>query len=74
MRFARLLGTGIAAVGLSGASVGIGLIFSGFLTALAKNPELEKVLFQYTLLGFALCEAMGLAVLGIVFLLFFGDA
>jgi len=45
-----------------------------FLEALAKNPELEKTLFQYTLLGFALCEAIGVAGLGIVFMLFFGDS
>lgn len=74
MRFARLLATGIATCSIVGSSIGVGLIFAGFLEAFAKNPELEKSLFQYTLLGFALCEAIGVAGLGIVFMLFFGDS
>lgn len=74
IRFARLLATGVATVSLIGSSLGVGVIFAGFLRALARNPELERILFQYTLLGFALCEAIGVAGLGIVFMLFFGDS
>jgi F-type H+-transporting ATPase subunit c len=74
MRFARLIATGTATCSIIGSSLGVGVIFAGFLEALAKNPELEKILFQYTLLGFALCEAIGVAGLGIVFMLFFGDS
>ena len=74
MRFARLIATGTATCSIIGSSIGVGVIFAGFLEALAKNPELEKTLFQYTLLGFALCEALAVAGLGIVFMLFFGDS
>ena len=73
MRFTRLIAAGIATCSVIGSAVGIGIIFAGFLKALSVNPELEGLLFQYTLLGFALCEALGVAGLGITFMLFFGS-
>ena len=54
---ARLLGAGLATVGLTGAGVGIGTIFAGFLLAVSRNPNLRQALFAYVLLGFALTEA-----------------
>ena len=45
--------------------------FSGFLTALSKNPNIENKLFTYTLLRFALTEAIALFGLMIVFLILF---
>lgn len=52
---------------------GIGLVFAALLQALARNPSLRGQLFQYTILGFAFVEAMGLfdlmvRTLGITFL------
>jgi F0F1-type ATP synthase membrane subunit c/vacuolar-type H+-ATPase subunit K len=40
--------------------VGIGVIFAGFLNALARNPKDEKKLLTCALLGFALTEAIAL--------------
>lgn len=56
----RNLGMGFAAIGLTGAGVGIGLVFASLLNAFARNPALRGQLFQYAILGFAFVEAIGL--------------
>ena len=68
---ARIIGTGIATTGLIGAGVGIGVVFSGLITATARNPQLRPQLFTYAILGFALSEATGLFALMIAFLLLY---
>ncbi|KAH6653152.1 H+-transporting two-sector ATPase lipid-binding protein precursor [Truncatella angustata] len=54
------LGMGSAAIGLTGAGIGIGLVFSALLTSVARNPALRGQLFSYAILGFAFVEAIGL--------------
>lgn len=44
---------------VAGAGVGIGLVFSGLITATSRNPALRPQLFSYAILGFALSEATG---------------
>ncbi|KAL9097295.1 MAG: hypothetical protein Q9165_000722 [Trypethelium subeluteriae] len=56
----RNLGMGGAAIGLSGAGVGIGLVFAALIQGTARNPSVRGQLFQYAILGFAFCEAIGL--------------
>jgi F-type H+-transporting ATPase subunit c len=68
---AKLISAGLCIVALSGVGVGIGLIFGNLILGLARNPVLKSELFSYAILGFALCEAMGLlATLMAFFLLF----
>jgi F-type H+-transporting ATPase subunit c len=67
----RLIAAGLATISLAGPGAGIGILFGGFLTALAKNPPMEQKLFAYALLGFALTEAIALFGLMIVFLILF---
>ena len=71
MSSGRLIAAGLATISIAGAGIGIGMIFSGFLTALAKNSAIEDKLFTYALLGFALTEAIALFGLMIVFLILF---
>ncbi|KAF7553159.1 hypothetical protein G7046_g7178 [Stylonectria norvegica] len=54
------LGMGAAAIGLTGAGIGIGLVFAALLNGVARNPALRGQLFQYAILGFAFVEAIGL--------------
>jgi F-type H+-transporting ATPase subunit c len=68
---AKLIGAGLATIGLAGAGVGIGVVFSGLITATARNPQLRPQLFTYAILGFALSEATGLFALMIAFLLLY---
>lgn len=68
----KLIGAGLATISLAGAGVGIGVIFAGFLNALARNPKDEKKLLTYALLGFALTEAIALFGSMVTFLILFG--
>jgi len=67
----KLIGAGAATAGVAGAGAGIGMVFSGFLNGLSRNPELRDLLFRNTILGFALTEAMGLLAIMMVFLIMY---
>ncbi|EFX00799.1 ATP synthase subunit [Grosmannia clavigera kw1407] len=54
------IGMGSAAIGLTGAGIGIGLVFAALIQGVARNPALRGQLFQYAILGFAFVEAIGL--------------
>ncbi|KAI1842974.1 hypothetical protein JX266_010827 [Neoarthrinium moseri] len=54
------LGMGSAAIGLTGAGIGIGMVFAALLNSVARNPALRGQLFSYAILGFAFVEAIGL--------------
>lgn len=69
---AKLIGAGIATIGLAGVGVGIGNIFAAFITAVARNPAAQATVFPFTMLGFALVEAVALYALLIAFLVLFG--
>lgn len=68
----KFIGAGLATVSLAGAGVGIGSVFAALIGALARNIALEKQLFSYAILGFALTEAIALFGLMMAFLILFG--
>jgi len=68
---AKLLGAGLAVIGLGGAGAGIGILFSGYLISLSRNPSLKGELFSGLILGFALVEATALFGLLMAFLILF---
>lgn len=72
LKSAKLVGAGLATVSLAGAGVGIGVVFASLVMSVARNPSLTKQLFTYTLLGFALTEAIALFGLMMSFLILFG--
>lgn len=69
---ARLIGAGLAVVGLGGVGVGIGSIFAALINGMARNPASSGATFPRALLGFALVEAVALYALLIAFLILFG--
>jgi F-type H+-transporting ATPase subunit c len=69
---AKLIGAGLAVIGLGGVGIGIGNIFASFVTAVARNPAAQAKVFPFTMLGFALVEAVALYALLIAFLVLFG--
>jgi F-type H+-transporting ATPase subunit c len=71
LQAAKFIGAGLATIGLAGAGVGIGTIFAGFLLSFSRNPNLQKDLFKYAILGFALTEAVALFALMMAFLILF---
>ena len=70
---AKIIGAGLATIGMAGAGVGIGLVFSALITSTARNPSLRPILFTYTILGFALTEAIALFALIMAFLLLYAS-
>jgi len=68
---AKFIGAGLSTMGLAGAGVGIGLVFSALISATSRNPAIRPQLFSYAILGFALAEATDLFALMIAFLLLF---
>ena len=71
VQVAKIIGSGLATIGLAGAGVGIGLVFGSLIEAVARNPSLRPQLFSYAILGFALAEATGLFCLMMAFLLLY---
>jgi F-type H+-transporting ATPase subunit c len=69
---AKLIGAGLASIGLAGVGAGVGIVFASLVTSYARNPALKQQLFAYTLLGFALTEAIGLFALMMAFLILYG--
>ena len=67
----KVLGAGFATIALAGVGNGIGIIFGNLLNAVARNPGVASLLFNYAILGFALTEAVALFTLMIVFLILF---
>ena len=68
---AKSIGAGLATISLAGAGAGIGIVFGSLLLSFSRNPSLEKQLFIYTILGFALSEAIALFGLMMAFLILF---
>jgi F-type H+-transporting ATPase subunit c len=68
---AKLIGAGLAVVGVIGSGIGIGNIFAAFISAVGRNPSARGEVFTMTMLGFALVEALALFALIIALLLLF---
>lgn len=68
---AKLIGAGLATIGLAGAGVGIGTVFGALVLGTARNPSIKEELFRVAILGFALTEAIALFALIIAFLILF---
>jgi F-type H+-transporting ATPase subunit c len=68
---AKLIGGGLATIALSGAGVGIGIVFGSLIIGVARNPAAAKDLFVYAIFGFALTEAIALFGLMMAFLILF---
>ena len=68
---AKYIGSGIATLGLTGAGIGVGIVFAALIQGSSRNPSLRGQLFTYAILGFALSEATGLFALMMSFLLLY---
>jgi F-type H+-transporting ATPase subunit c len=68
---AKLIGAGLATIGVAGTGAGIGIVFGSLITGYSRNPSLKQQLFGYAILGFALSEAIALFALMIAFLILF---
>jgi len=68
---AKMIGAGLAAIGVIGGGVGVGTVFGNFMSASARNPSMTDTLRTYAFLGFALSEATALFALVIALIILF---
>lgn len=68
---AKYIGAGLATLGMGGAGIGVGMIFSQFLNGALRNPSASQGQFANLIFGFAVTEALGIFSLLIALLLLF---
>ena len=68
---AKLIGPGLAAMGLIGAGIGVGNVWAGYFGALARNPASKDEIGANIWIGFAVTEATGLFALLVAIILLF---
>ncbi len=68
---AKLIGAGLAVIGLGGVGVGIGNIFASMISSVGRNPAAAGSVQGFMWIGFALVEAVALYALLIALLLLF---
>ena len=68
---AKFIGAGIACLGMGGAAVGVGAIFSNYLSAALRNPSAAQGQFGNLIFGFAVTEALGIFSLLVALLLLY---
>jgi len=69
---AKLIGSGLAAIGMVGAGIGLGVLFGNYLQAAIRNPAAAASQQTMLFLGMALTETMGLFAFVVSLLLRFG--
>ncbi|MAP93953.1 MAG: ATP synthase F0 subunit C [Ponticaulis sp.] len=71
MESLKYIGAGLATLGMLGAAMGVGNIFSSFLDAAMRNPSAAPQQQTNLFIGFALVEALGILsfVIGILAIL-----
>lgn len=67
----KYVGVGLTTLGMLGAAIGVGNIFSALINGVARNPSIEPQLMKGAFIGAALSEAMGLFAFLIALLLLF---
>ena len=72
LQASKLIAAGLSTISLAGSGIGIGVVFSGLILGISRNPVITKQLFIYSILGFALTEAIALFGLMMAFLILFG--
>ena len=65
------MAVGLAALGMAGAGVGLGILGAGAMGALGRNPEAKDVIAPNMVLALAFTEAIGIYGLVTAILLIF---
>ena len=57
---AKLIGAGLAAIGMIGAGIGVGNVWASYISAIARNPASRDEIGANIWIGFAVTEAIAL--------------
>lgn len=68
---AKMIGAGLAMIGAIGAGAGIGIVVSGAVQAMARNPDFSGTIQTNMILGIAFAEAVAIYCLVVALLLLF---
>ena len=69
---ARFIGAGLAAIGMIGAGIGVGNVWSSYIASIARNPAAKEDIGANIWIGFAVTEAIALFALIIGLIALFG--
>ena len=67
----KLLGAGMAAIGMLGPGIGIGLVAAGAVQAMGRNPEFTPTIQTNMILGIAFAEAIAIYALVVAIMIGF---
>jgi F-type H+-transporting ATPase subunit c len=67
----KLLGAGLAMVGVIGGGIGIGVVSGGAVQAMARNPDATSTIQTNMILGIAFAEATAIYALVIALMILF---
>jgi F-type H+-transporting ATPase subunit c len=70
---AKLIGAGLATMGMIGAGIGLGVLFGNYLQAAIRNPAGASSQQTMLFLGMALTETMGLFAFVVALIILFGS-
>lgn len=68
---ARLIGAGLAAIGVIGGGIGIGVVVGGAVQAIGRNPDAAGIIQTNMFIGIAFAEAVAIYALAIAFIILF---
>ena len=69
---AKMIGAGLAAIGMIGAGIGVGNIWANLIAAVGRNPAAKGDVELYGWIGFAVTEAIALFALVVALIVLFG--
>jgi F-type H+-transporting ATPase subunit c len=69
---AKMIGTGLAAIGMIGAGIGVRNIWSSLIATVGRNPAAKGDVELYGWIGFAVTEAIALFALVVALIVLFG--
>ena len=68
---AKMIGAGLAAIGMIGSGIGVGNIWSNLIATVGRNPAAKSTVELYGWIGFAVTEAIALFALVVALMLLF---
>ncbi len=68
---AKLIGAGLAMIGVIGGGIGIGIVASGAVQAIGRNPDVAGTIQVNMILGIAFAEATAIYALVVSLLILF---
>ncbi|CCG42577.1 MULTISPECIES: ATP synthase subunit C [Rhodospirillaceae] len=68
---AKVIGAGLAAIGVIGSGVGVGSVWSSLIATVGRNPSAKSNVELYAWIGFAVTEAIALFALVISLMILF---